>query len=322
MDAFDRRLRAHRPPKPPVDVWRPIAAETELERTPEGALERALTIFLAGRECPFTCIFCDLWRHTTDAPTPAGAIPAQIRRALEESAVATADPDLDAPVTVKLYNASNFFDGASVPANDDGDILGLVDRFGRVIVECHAKLVAARCARYAEHLADRGSRLEVAVGFETVHPEALAALNKRVTVADLRAASARLRSMDADLRAFVLIGVPGINDEEEAAWVVRSVEEALACGARLVSLIPMRGGESEMARFEREGLWRRPDLDRIETAFEAARDLAPNRIRLDTWDLETFCRSAGDRERARRLERRQLEPFGGPVDRTETEVVA
>ncbi|MEO1368323.1 MAG: radical SAM protein [Acidobacteriota bacterium] len=316
MEALDRRLRAQRPPKPPVDVWRPIAAPTELERNPEGALERNLTIFLAGRECPFTCIFCDLWRHTTDAPTPAGAIPAQIRAALGET------DDRGEVDAVKLYNASNFFDPKSVPAADDDEILDLVEGFGRVVVECHAKLVGSRCARYAERLGARGSRLEVAVGFETVHPEALAALNKRVTVADLRAASGRLRAMGADLRAFVLVGVPGIPEDDESTWVVRSVEEALDCGARLVSLIPMRGGESEMARLEREGLWRRPDLDRIEAAFEAASTLAPSRVRLDTWELGAFCRGAQDLERARRLERLQIEPDAGPDARVAAEVVA
>ncbi|MEM8997891.1 MAG: radical SAM protein, partial [Acidobacteriota bacterium] len=228
----------------------------------------------------------------------------------------------DEIAAVKLYTASNFFDSKSVPAADDGVILGLVEGFGRVVVECHAKLVGARCDRYAERLGSRGSKLEVALGFETVHPEALAALNKRVTVADLRAASRRLRVTGADLRAFVLIGVPGIADDDEVTWVLRSVEEALDCGARLVSLIPMRGGESEMARLEREGLWRRPDLDRIEAAFEAASGLAPNRVRLDTWDLDAFCRDAGEGERARRLERRQLEPVAGPDLRAGAEVMA
>src|SRR3989442_2597209 len=35
-----------------------------------GAVERALTVFLSGAECPFTCSFCDLWRWTIDEPTP------------------------------------------------------------------------------------------------------------------------------------------------------------------------------------------------------------------------------------------------------------
>ncbi|MEM1176722.1 MAG: radical SAM protein [Acidobacteriota bacterium] len=302
MHAFDRRLRAQRPAKIPPESGRPIAAQVELERTPEGDLERALTIFLAGRECPFTCIFCDLWRHTTDAPTPPGAIPEQIRIALEEHAPKGAPP----VESVKLYNASNFFDAGSVPPADDAKILDLVGGLRRVIVECHAKLVGRRAARYAERLGGAGSRLEVAVGFETVHPQALAQLNKRVTVNDLRAASRRLREMDADLRAFVLIGVPFIDLGDEEAWVLRSVQEALDCGARVVSLIPMRSGESELVRLEREGLWTPPDLDRVEAAYTRARELAPDRVFLDTWDLDKLRRAPGDGRRVERLRGQQL----------------
>ena len=41
----------------------------------------ATTIFLAGRECPWRCVMCDLWRETTEADTPPGAIPHQIEAA-------------------------------------------------------------------------------------------------------------------------------------------------------------------------------------------------------------------------------------------------
>src|ERR1043165_2193720 len=74
----DRRIRSLRPPKPSVDAWSAHAWVTEDERRPDGTVERALTIFLAGAECPFTCSFCDLWRYTIDGPTPIGALPKQI----------------------------------------------------------------------------------------------------------------------------------------------------------------------------------------------------------------------------------------------------
>ncbi|MCB1036985.1 MAG: hypothetical protein KDD47_24370 [Acidobacteria bacterium] len=78
-------MRALRPARPPVDPWRPLGWQLERERTVEGALEPALTVFLAGAECPFTCVFCDLWRHTLEGPTPAGALPAQLSAALEKA---------------------------------------------------------------------------------------------------------------------------------------------------------------------------------------------------------------------------------------------
>lgn len=303
MTSLDRRLRAQRPAKGPIDPRRPIGLQRELELTPEGRLERALTVFLAGRECPFTCIFCDLWRHTTDEPTPAGAIPRQIEAALEGDREQGCEP-ID---TLKLYNASNFFDDLAVPPGDDNEILRLVRAIPRVVVECHARLVGERCERYARELSESGSKLEVAVGFETVHPAALARLNKRVAVPDLERAAARLRSMGADLRAFVLIGVPFIHQDEQLTWLVRSVEAALDAGARLVSLIPLRGGESELRRLEQQGAWRPPDLAQVEAAFAAARALAPERVRLDTWDLHRLAAGEGQRQRVEALRLAQLE---------------
>ena len=303
MTQLDRRLRAQRPAKKPIDPWRPIGFERELELTPEGRLEQALTIFLAGRECAFTCIFCDLWQYTIDEPTPVGAIAAQIEQGLRHDRRQN-----EAPVeSVKLYNASNFFDDLAVPPADDDKILELVRRIPRVIVECHARLVGERCERYARRLNAAGSRLEVAVGFETVHPKALAALNKRVDVDQLESAAARLRTIDADLRAFVLIGVPFIDGSEQLAWIQRTVETALEAGARLVSLIPLRADEGELQRLERQGVWRPPGLDEVEAAFETARALAPTRVRLDTWDLERLAPDATQEPRIEALRLAQLE---------------
>jgi len=62
-----------------------MAIVVEEERAVHG-MERAATVFLAGAECPFTCSFCDLWRWTLDGPTPPGALPAQLSKALESLA--------------------------------------------------------------------------------------------------------------------------------------------------------------------------------------------------------------------------------------------
>ena len=83
------RIRRLRGSKPVVDPWKAHGSALDSERRPDGTIERALTIFLAGAECPFTCSFCDLWRYTIDGPTPAGALPTQIAdtlATLDESA--------------------------------------------------------------------------------------------------------------------------------------------------------------------------------------------------------------------------------------------
>src|SRR2546423_11587093 len=105
----------------------------EHERRPNGAIETALTVFLAGAECPFTCSFCDLWRYTIDGPTPAGALPKQISDVLcsLDATVQRADP-------LKLYNASNFFHRRPVPAADPPPIADLAAPLAGVTVQAHA----------------------------------------------------------------------------------------------------------------------------------------------------------------------------------------
>src|SRR5437763_16140596 len=80
-----RAIRALRPPKREVDPWRPLGCLWEAEREADGGEIAALTVLLAGAECPFTCVFCDFWKDTLDGPTPPGAIPAQLRAALAEA---------------------------------------------------------------------------------------------------------------------------------------------------------------------------------------------------------------------------------------------
>ena len=110
-----RDIRALRPRREAVDPWRAHGVLVEDERQPGGSRAQVLTVFLAGAECPYTCVFCDLWRYTTETPTPAGAIPAQLVRALDEHTLAL---DASADCHLKLYNASNFFDKRAVPPID------------------------------------------------------------------------------------------------------------------------------------------------------------------------------------------------------------
>src|SRR2546427_1182082 len=114
--------------------WQPHGTVLEEERTAAGAVERAVTVFLAGAECPFTCSFCDLWRWTLEGPTPVGALPLQLDRAL-------ADLPANVPDRLKLYNASNFFDRRAVPPEDLPRIAELARAFAAVTVESHANMI-------------------------------------------------------------------------------------------------------------------------------------------------------------------------------------
>ncbi len=135
----DRWILERRPPKRPVDPRRPYAFCVEEERTAAGQVDSVATIFLTNRECPFRCLMCDLWMHTTDRRVPDGAIPAQIRWALSQLSPAR---------HVKLYNSGNFFDAQAIPPNDFPEIALAVTGFSTVVVENHPRLVGVRCLAF------------------------------------------------------------------------------------------------------------------------------------------------------------------------------
>ena len=287
------RVRALRSPKPAVDPWRPLGVCWEAERQADGTQAPVLTILLAGAECAFGCVFCDLWRHTLEGATPPGAIPAQL-----EAALAAAGP-LPAGAHVKLYNASNFFAERSVPAADDEAIVARLAPFARVIVECHPRLVAERCARLAAALG-RG-RLQVAMGLETVHPQVLPRLGKGMTLDDVSTAAARLREMGAEWRAFALVGAPWLPEPEAAEWAERTVRWALERGAAHVSLIPLRDGGGPLAELRSRGALVPPRVATVEDAFDRAVELSGGVVTLDTWDLDRLlaCPACAPARRAR-----------------------
>lgn len=284
----DQRIRQLRPAKQTLDAWRPIGVQKEEERNAEGELVPCLTIFLTGRECPFTCVFCDLWQYTLDDPTPPGAIPSQISRAFEE----VGQPPAGA--TVKLYNASNFFDDRAVPRADWPAITELLSSCSRVVVECHPRLVGESCGELAERLE---GRLEVAMGLETVHRAALSRLNKKLTLDSFDRAASLLLSMDVGIRSFVLLGAPYIPPAAAVDWAVRSVHYAQERGSRVVSLIPVRSGNGEMQRLAELGVFFPPTALQLEQALDGAQRLGPGVVLADLWDAEGLagcseCRTA------------------------------
>lgn len=287
MLAADRRIRSLRPPKPAVDPYTAHGSLVEEERRPDGTIERALTVFLAGAECPFTCAFCDLWKWTIDGPTPNGALPMQIERVLG----ALEGPR---PERIKLYNASNFFDPRAVPPEDLPAIAALSAPFGGVTVESHVSTVGTRTLEFAQMIP---GRLEVAVGLETIHPVAAANLNKRLDLRRFDSAARFLVANAIDLRAFVLLGAPHVPVHESVEWTTRTVAYAAERGASVVSIIPVRGGNGEMERLAAAGLFTPPTLLQLEEALDRCVQLAPTVVTADLWDAERLpacesCRGA------------------------------
>jgi radical SAM enzyme (TIGR01210 family) len=284
--ALTRWVRERRPAKLPIeDPFRPLATFKEEERLPGGGAIDILTLILAGAECPFTCVYCDLWRQTLDGPTPPGAIPAQIRTALAEHA------PFPGRCAIKLYNASNFFEPKAVPPEDDAEIAALVAPFERVTVECHPRLVGAHFERSLAFAARLEGKLEVAMGLETVHPEALPKLNKGMTLEDFDRAARTLREAGVALRAFVLLGAPFVPKEETVAWTLKTVAHALEGGASHVSIIPVREGNGAMEELRRGGDFTPPTLGQLEEALERGQALEGGRgvVTADLWEAERFA---------------------------------
>jgi archaeosine synthase beta-subunit len=285
--AVDRRIRALRPPKPQVDPRRAHGSVVEEERRPNGSIERALTVFLAGAECPFTCSFCDLWRWTIEGPTPDGALPTQIEEVL--GAV-----DAPLPERIKLYNASNFFDRRAVPPGDLPRIVVQIAPFAGVTVESHASTVGPATLAFARQI--RG-KLEVAMGLETIHPFAAAQLNKRLDLARFAEAARFLVDHGIDLRVFVLLGAPYVPAQESVAWTVRTVEHAIQHGASVVSIIPVRGGNGELERLQSLGAFTPPTLPQLEATLEACARFDACVVTADLWDVDKLPACAECRDR-------------------------
>ena len=270
---LDRRGKRHA-----LDPRRAYAELTEEEPSGPGETVSISTIFLTNRECPWRCLMCDLWRNTLAESVPAGAIPGQIQDALAR---------LPPARWAKLYNAGSFFDPRAIPREDHRSIARLLSGFERVIVESHPALCGDSTLRFRDLL---DGSLEVALGLETIHPEVLPRLNKRMTLEDFRAAAAFLREAGISLRVFVLVGLPFVAPREAVAWALRSAELAFDCGAAVVSLIPTRSGNGAMDTLEERGDFSPPDLAALEDAAALALALRHGRVLADLWDLERFSR--------------------------------
>jgi len=291
-------VRRARGPKAAVDPWKPLAAWNEEEVAAAAVGATTTVALLAGAECPFTCTMCDLWRHTLDGPTPVGAIAAQVA-----DVVAT----VPAAPWIKLYNASNFFDPRAVPVADLPVIARLLADRQRVIVENHPALCRRPAADFARLLA---GRLEVAMGLETIHPEILPWLGKRMTAADFAAAAGRLRAWEIDVRAFVLLGLPDLDSAAAAAWCLRSLRFAADSGARHVTIIPTRTGNGTFDRLAAAGRFPPPTAGLLERVLLDALAAPPCVVTVDLWGFERLpghCPGCMQprRERLERMQRAQ-----------------
>ncbi len=279
-----------RGPKNKVSAAEPYAYLVEPERSAAGSIVDVATLFLTNRECPYRCLMCDLWKNTLDEPVALGDIPTQIKFALER---------LPSASQIKLYNSGNFFDAKAIPKEDFKQIAKLCDPFENVIVENHPKLCNDQCLRFQEMV---GGDLEIAMGLETIHPQVLPKLNKQMTLADFEKAAKFLTDNGINIRAFVLLRPPYLDEEEGIEWALKTVDFAVNCGVQCVAVIPTRRGNGAIELLESRGQFSPPKLDSLEKVMDVAIqgirsgllgsrfDHAEKpRVFVDLWDAEKFA---------------------------------
>lgn len=269
----DPWILSHRPLRNNLDQNRPYAFLVEPECSATKEIVPVATVFLTNRECPFRCLMCDLWRNTLTESLPAGAIPAQIDYALAQ---------LPSARQIKLYNSGSFFDDNAIPVEDYPAIAARVKTFDRTIVECHPSLLKQNYLTFRDSLPNQ---LEVAMGLETVHPEILERLNKRMTLDQFSAAAEYLRNNNSDLRVFILVQPPFMKAHEALYWAERSLDFAFAYGATAVTLIPTRTGNGALEVLAQNGDFTPPRLEIMEAAVSYGLRLNKGRVFTDLWDL-------------------------------------
>jgi len=298
----DRWILSHRSSKNEVNTEVPYAFLVENERSAKGSIDPVATVFLTNRECPFRCLMCDLWKNTTDEKTPPGAIPRQIKWAIER---------LPAARHIKLYNAGNFFDTKAIPPEDYAEIARLLEPFETVIIECHPKLINDRCLQFGDML---HGKLEVAIGLETAHPEVLQKLNKRMSLAEFEKCVKFLSLHGISTRAFTLLRPPFLTEKEGVFWAKRTLDFAFAAGVECCVVIPTRAGNGAMDWLQLHGYFEPPALSSLEKVMDYGLNLKSGRVFADMWDLEIFsncphCFS----ERKNRLKSMNLQQVNPPI---------
>ncbi|MFN9720507.1 MAG: radical SAM protein [Planctomycetota bacterium] len=260
-----------------VEPWQPYHFLVEPEVSRFRRLEDVTTVFLSNRECPFRCVFCDLWKNTLDYDTPLGAIPAQIDFALSR---------LPATRHIKLYNSGNFFDSKAIPTEDWPRISEQVQAFSTVIVENHPRLCSIACGQFQQLI---GTQLEVAMGLETSHEETLRAMNKQMTTKDFASACELLQRQNIMIRAFVLLKPPDTSEEQAIDRAIESVRFAINCGADCVSVIPVRTGNGWLDQQYRLGRFQPPRLSSLEVVLRECLSWRRARVFADLWDVRQFA---------------------------------
>ena len=300
----DKWILSKRGEKNTVDPLKPYGYFVEKERTLSGTIEDVATILLTNSECPFRCLMCDLWKNTTDKPVPANSIPAQIEFALSK---------LPKTKHLKLYNSGSFFDTRAIPETDYKNIAGLIDNFETVIVESHPSFINEKVLLFNDLIKPK---LQVALGLETIHPEVLPLLNKKMTLADFEKSVRFLNSNRIESRAFILLRPPFLSEEEGVFWTKKSINFAFNIGITSCTIIPVRVGNGAMEFLSETGDFKQPNIKSLESVIEYGMQLNTGSVFADLWDIDIFssCDKCLDIRKERLLRMNLYQKYYPPVN--------
>ena len=299
-------IRRVRPAKPLRRVGESMGFVREDEPDGQGGVVATRTYFLVGSECRFSCSMCDLWKYTLDDPvTPLGSLVAQID-ALEQQCSSVQPQGFEGASEtgkewLKLYNAANFFDERNVASLEREWISERCAKYSRVIVENHAALFQSKSVqqetlRFRDRLK---GELEVALGLETIDPNAMKLLNKSMRLDQFEAAVDFLRGEGIHSRAFVLLGPPGTEANEQKDWALKACLQATQWGVGRSCVIPTRKGNGWTDLQFGNGGWVPPKAEDLEDVLDElllSRTIEPQSLPLtsvvrpvytvDLWDWE------------------------------------
>jgi len=299
----DRWILSARGKKNHPDPERPYGWMIEKERTISGSVEDTGIIFLTNRECPFHCLMCDLWKNTTDRAVETGTIPAQIRFALQKM------PGIR---HLKLYNSGSFFDTGAIPEEDYSDIASLLQNIETVIVESHPRFIGEKCISFRNMLVPD---LQIAIGLETVNPDVIKIMNKKMSLENFTKSVAFLTRNRISTRAFILLRPPLLTESEGIYWAEQSIIHAFESGVECCVVIPVRPGNGAMDQLLEKGLFSPPDIRSLEKVQEFGIKLKTGRVFADVWDLKLFsdCEKCLDKRVSRLTEMNLYQTIPAPV---------
>jgi radical SAM enzyme (TIGR01210 family) len=275
-DIGDQWILSLRSKKNNIVPTKPYLYFQEKEMTLSGNVEMVNTIFLSNAECPFKCLMCDLWKNTTNTPVGLGDIPIQIEWAISQ---------LGPAKHIKLYNSGNFFDRNAIPVEDYNEIARVLKDYDTIIVESHPKLIGDLCLHFNELIK---GKLQVAIGLETVNPEVLPLLNKKMDLDSFKKAIQFLNQNKIDTRAFILLRPPFLSESEGVEWAKKSIEFAFDSGIDYCAVIPTRPGNGAIDQLQNDGYFSPPDITSLEKVMEYGIGLNSGIVLGDLWDIHKF----------------------------------